>query len=557
MMLKNPAAKYTAFPPVRLADRQWPGRTITEAPMWMSTDLRDGNQALFEPMNVERKMRMFKRLCAIGVKEIEVAFPSASQTDFDFVRKLIEEKHIPDDVTIEVLTQAREHLIRRTFESLKGARRAIVHVYNATSPTFREHVFNMSKAEVVAMATDSVRLIRALAEEIPVTEIILEYSPELFTATELDFAKEVCDAVTATWGATPDRKVILNLPTTVEIATPNVYADQIEWMHRHLARRDSVIISLHPHNDRGTAVAAAELGMMAGADRVEGCLFGNGERTGNVNLVTLALNLYTQGVPPNLDFSDINAVARDYEHCTQLPIHPRHPYVGDLVFTAFSGSHQDAIKKGFARQRPEELWNLPYLPIDPADLGRSYESVIRINSQSGKGGIAYLLENEYGVAMPRRLQVEFSGVVQRHTDEHGGEMEAADIWALFSQTYLENDQPFRYVGHHLFEEGQAQGIRLSVERNGETYVLTGKGNGPIDAAVHAFGTLGVAVQVRSYEEKSMGKGEDAKACAFMEVMLAGGDRECFGVGMDANIVTASIRALVSGVDRLSAGAAGK
>jgi 2-isopropylmalate synthase len=550
MMLQNPATKYTAFPPVKLDDRQWPGRTITKAPIWMSTDLRDGNQALFEPMNAERKMRMFKRLCAIGLKEIEVSFPSASQTDFDFVRKLIEEKHIPDDVTIEVLAPAREPLIRRTFESLKGARRAIVHIYNATSRPFREIVFGMDKAEVVNMAVSAVKLVRQLCEENPETEWVLEYSPETFTATELDFALEVCNAVTEAWGATPDRKIILNLPTTVEMATPNIYADQIEWMHRNLARRDSILISLHPHNDRGTAVAAAELGLMAGADRVEGCLFGNGERTGNVDLVTVALNMYTQGVSPNLDFSDINAVARDYEHCTQLPIHPRHPYVGDLVFTAFSGSHQDAIKKGFARQRPEEQWNLPYLPVDPADLGRSYESVIRINSQSGKGGIAYLLETEYGVVMPRRLQVEFSGEVQRYTDTHGGEMEASDIWALFSRTYLENEAPVAYVEHHLFEEGSAQGIRLTVQRNGEKYVLTGKGNGPIDAAVHALGSVGVAVQVRSYEERSMGKGEDAKACAFMEVMLAGGERECYGVGMDANIVTASLRALISGVARL-------
>ncbi len=553
MMLKDPATKYSAFPPVQLDDRQWPGRTITQAPMWMSTDLRDGNQALFEPMNVERKMRMFKRLCAIGVKEIEVAFPSASQTDFDFVRKLIEEKHIPEDVTIEVLAPAREALIRRTFESLKGARRAIVHIYNATARPFREIVFGMEKAEVVNMAVSAVKLVRQLCEENPGTEWVLEYSPEAFTATELDFALEICNAVTEAWGATPENKIILNLPTTVEMATPNIYADQIEWMHRHLARRDSILISLHPHNDRGTAVAAAELGLMAGADRVEGCLFGNGERTGNVDLVTLALNMYTQGVAPNLDFSDINAVARDYEHCTQLPIHPRHPYVGDLVFTAFSGSHQDAIKKGFARQRPEELWSLPYLPVDPADLGRSYESVIRINSQSGKGGIAYLLETEYGVAMPRRLQVEFSSEVQRYTDTHGGEMEAADIWALFSRTYLESGDPIRYVEHHLFEEGNAQGIRLTVQKNGEPHVLTGRGNGPIDAAVHALGSIGIPVQVRSYEEKSMGKGEDAKACAFMEVMLAGGDRECYGVGMDANIVTASIRALISGVDRLLGG----
>ena len=550
-MLKNPASKYTAFPPIRLENRQWPSRTITHAPIWMSSDLRDGNQALFEPMNGERKMRMFRTLCGVGFKQIEVGFPSASQTDFDFVRKLIEEKHIPDDVTIEVLAPAREELIRRTIEACKGARRAIVHVYNATSKPFREFVFGLSKDEVVAMAVASVKLVRRLCDENPGTEWMLEYSPEHFTGTELDFALEVCDAVTEAWGATPSRKVILNLPTTVEMATPNVYADQIEWMHRHLARRDSVVLSLHPHNDRGTAVAATELAMMAGADRVEGCLFGNGERTGNVDLVTLALNLYTQGVDPQLDFSDINAVARSYEHCTQLPIHPRHPYVGDLVFTAFSGSHQDAIKKGFAVQTPEGAWNMPYLPIDPADLGRSYDSVIRINSQSGKGGVAYLIEAEYGVAMPRRLQVEFSGEVQKRTDQHGGEMEAADIWALFAKTYLDTATPLRYVEHHLFEDGKAQGIRMVVTMDdGTTRTLTGEGNGPIDAAVHALSTVGIAVEVRSYEERSMGKGGDARACAFMEVTRPGGERDYFGVGMDGNIVTASIKALISGVNRL-------
>ena len=550
MMLKQPSTKYAAFPPVKLENRQWPGRTITAAPIWMSTDLRDGNQALFEPMNGERKMRMFKTLCEAGFKEIEVAFPSASQTDFDFVRKLIEEKHIPDDVTIEVLAPAREALIRRTIESLAGARRAIVHIYNATSKPFREIVFGMSKAEVVNMAVAAVKLVRELTDERPETEWVLEYSPENFTATELDFALEVCNAVSEAWGATPQRKIILNLPTTVEMATPNVYADQIEWMHRHLARRDSVLISLHPHNDRGTAVAAAELGLMAGADRVEGCLFGSGERTGNVDLVTLALNLYTQGISPNLDFSDINAVARSFEHCTQMPIHPRHPYVGDLVFTAFSGSHQDAIKKGFSAQDAHALWNLPYLPIDPADLGRSYDSVIRINSQSGKGGVAYLLETEYGVVMPRRLQVEFSAVVQRYTDAHGGEMEAADIWSLFAQTYLETRAPVQYIEHHLFEDGKMQGIRLTVEQDGQMQVLAGQGNGPIDAAVHALQSVGIKLQVRSYEERSMGKGGDAQACAFMEVTHNGNDRECYGIGMDPNIVTASIRALISGVNRL-------
>jgi len=549
--------KYSAFPPVRLADRQWPGRVIEQAPIWMSTDLRDGNQALFEPMNAEKKMRMFKTLCTIGFKEIEIAFPSASETEFGFVRSLIEGGHIPEDVTIEVLTQAREHLIRRTFESIRGAKQAIVHVYNATCPTFRETVFNMSKAEVVAMATDAVRLIRTLADEMPETKVTLEYSPELFTATELDFAKEVCDAVTAVWGATPERKVILNLPTTVEIATPNIYADQIEWMHRNLERRDSVIISLHPHNDRGTAVAAAELGLMAGADRVEGCLFGNGERTGNVDLVTLALNMHTQGVDPRLDFSDINAIARTFEHCTQLPIHPRHPYVGDLVFTAFSGSHQDAIKKGFAAQKADEPWSVPYLPIDPADVGRSYDSVIRVNSQSGKGGIAYLMETEHGVVMPRRLQVEFSGVVQQHTDTHGGEVSADDIWAIFSRTYLENAAPVRYREHHLYEHGTAQGIRLSVDIDGTPHILTGEGNGPINAAVHALQSAGITLQVRSYEERSMvpiGEDGNARAVAFMEVAgKDGGDR--YGVGTDSNIVTASIKALISAINRIQSGQA--
>ncbi len=557
-MMRNTTAKYHAFPPVNLVDRNWPSRSITKAPIWMSTDLRDGNQAPFEPMNAEKKMRMFKTLCDIGFKQIEIAFPSASETEFGFVRGLIEGGHIPDDVTIEVLTQAREHLIHRTFESLKGAKQAIVHVYNATCKTFRDNVFGMSKAEVVAMAVDAVRLMRQLADELEKssgTKITLEYSPELFTATELDFAKEVCDAVTAAWGATPERKVILNLPTTVEIATPNIYADQIEWMHKNLARRDSVIISLHPHNDRGTAVAAAELGLMAGADRVEGCLFGNGERTGNVDLVTLALNMYTQGVDPQLDFSDINAVARTFEHCTQLPIHPRHPYVGDLVFTAFSGSHQDAIKKGFSAQKADEQWSVPYLPIDPADVGRSYDSVIRVNSQSGKGGIAYLMETEHGVVMPRRLQVEFSGVVQKHTDEHGGEVTADDIWNIFSSTYLESTAPIHYREHHLFEHGSAQGIRLSIDIDGTPHILNGEGNGPINAAVNALKCAGINIQVRSYEERSMtpiGEDGNARACAFMEI-AGKNSGECYGVGVDSNIVTASLKALLSGANRLTAG----
>lgn len=553
MMLKDPSQKYAAFPPVALADRQWPGKTITQAPIWMSTDLRDGNQALFEPMNSERKMRMFKMLCEVGVKEIEVAFPAASQTDFDFVRKLIEENHIPDDVWIEVLAPAREELIRRSFESLKGAKRAIIHIYNATSKPFREIVFGMSKDEVINMAVSAIKLVKTLADAHPETEWRLQYSPETFTATELDFALEICNAVTEAWGATPKRKVILNLPTTVEVTTPNVYADQIEWMHRNLKRRDSVIISLHPHNDRGTAVAAAEFGLMAGAERIEGCLLGNGERTGNVDLITVALNMYTQGISPKLDFSDINAVARCVEHCTQIPVHPRHPYVGDLVFTAFSGSHQDAIKKGFSAREARAHWNLPYLPIDPADLGRAYDSVIRINSQSGKGGIAYLLETEYGIVMPRRLQVEFSAEVQRYTDEHGGEMEPADIWRLFSDTYLETVQPFAYVKHKLLDPNGTQGIVLTVKHDGQERELTGHGNGPIDAAVDALRSIGLKLQVRSYEERSIGSSEEggnARACAFIEVTQPNDEQECYGIGIHANIVTASICALISGANRL-------
>ncbi|HUW00068.1 MAG TPA: 2-isopropylmalate synthase [Gallionella sp.] len=551
-MLKHPDTKYRAFPPVNLVDRQWPNRTITKPPVWMSTDLRDGNQSLFEPMNAERKMRMFRMLCDIGFKEIEVAFPSASETDFNFVRELIEGNHIPADVTIEVLTQAREHLIRRTMESLKDAHRAIVHVYNPISKPFRDIVFRMSRAEVVEMAVSAVKLVKQLTQEQPETEWVLEYSPETFTAAELDFSLEICNAVTEAWDATPDDKVIINLPTTVELATPNVYADQIEWMHRHLARRDSIILSLHTHNDRGTAVASAELALMAGADRVEGCLFGNGERTGNVDIVTLALNLYTQGVDPGLNFSDINAVARNVEYCNQLPIHPRHPYVGDLVFTAFSGSHQDAIKKGFAVQQPDQLWNVPYLPIDPKDVGRNYDSVIRVNSQSGKGGIAYLLETEYGVVMPRRLQVEFSGVVQKHADNHGGEISAADIWQLFSSTYIDTSVPFHYLEHHLFETGKMQGIRINAEIQGMPRLLVGEGNGPIDAAVHALRSAGIYVQVRSYEERSMrssNEAGDAQACAFIEIAHSDGGKECFGVGMDENIVTASIKAIVSSINR--------
>ncbi|EGK69716.1 2-isopropylmalate synthase [Methyloversatilis universalis FAM5] len=549
-MLKQPNTKYRPVTPIPLADRQWPSRSITRAPIWMSTDLRDGNQALFEPMNGERKMRMFKMLVDIGFKQIEVAFPSASDTDFSFVRTLIEGGHIPDDVTIEVLTQARPHLIERTIESLRGVKRAIVHVYNATSPTFRRVVFDMSRDEVKQLAVDSTLLIKRLTDAQPDTEWTFQYSPETFTATELDFAKEVCDAVVEAWGGTPARPVILNLPATVEIATPNHYADQIEWMHRNLANRASVVLSVHPHNDRGTAVAAAELAVMAGADRIEGCLFGHGERTGNVDLVTLALNLYTQGVDPGLDFSRINDIARTVEQCTQIPVHARHPYAGDLVFTAFSGSHQDAIRKGFAAQKPDAVWEVPYLPIDPADVGRTYDSIIRVNSQSGKGGVTWLLESEYGVTLPRRLQVEFSTAVQQLTDSSGQEVRAADIWKLFAQQYFETTAPFVYVTHHLREAGDEQGIELVLRVDGVERTLSGRGNGPIAAALDA---LGVPARVHDFEERAIGHGADAAAIAFVECVIDGVPGTTFGAGMHRNIITASLLAVISGLNR----AAGK
>jgi 2-isopropylmalate synthase len=545
-MLKNPATKYHSFKPINLTDRQWPSRVITRAPIWMSTDLRDGNQALFEPMNAQRKMRMFKTLVQIGFKEIEVAFPSASQTDFNFVRELIEGGHIPDDVTIEVLTQARDDLIERTFESLRGAPRAIVHLYNATAPEFRRIVFGLEKSGVKELAQNAARTMKRLADATPDTHFTLQYSPEVFSGTELEFAKEVCDAVFDIWQPTPEHKAIVNLPATVEMATPNVYADQIEWMHRNLARRDSLIVSVHPHNDRGTAVAAAELAVMAGADRVEGCLFGNGERTGNVDLVTLALNLYTQGVDPELDFSNINEVARTAEECTQLPVHPRHPYVGDLVFTAFSGSHQDAIKKGFAVQKPDAIWEVPYMPIDPSDLGRTYDSVIRVNSQSGKGGIAYLLEQGYGVVLPRRLQVDFSSAVQRFTDSSGQEVTPAQIWELFQQEYVQNTSPIHYVGHSLSERDGREHIKLTVDIHGSRRVLNGEGNGPLDALMQA---IGAPVRIQHYEERALTQGADARAVAVAEMAGADVAGSAFGVGVDANLVTASIRAVISGVNR--------
>lgn len=458
-MLKDPSQKYRPFPAINLPDRTWPSKTITEVPIWCSSDLRDGNQSLIEPMDAAKKMRFFKTLVQVGLKQIEVAFPSASDTDFNFVRELIEGNHIPDDVTIQVLTQAREDLITRTFESLRGAKKAIVHVYNATAPSFRRIVFNQDKQGVVDIATNAAKLIKKLAAEQPDTQWSFQYSPEIFSSTELEFSVEVCNAVIDVWQPTPDNKIILNLPATVECATPNVYADQIEWFGRHVDKRDSVIISLHTHNDRGTGVAATELGLMAGADRVEGCLFGNGERTGNVDLVTLALNMYTQGLHPQLDFSDIDAVRKVVEECNQLPVHPRHPYVGDLVHTAFSGSHQDAIRKGFAQQKEDAIWEVPYLPIDPADIGRDYEAVIRVNSQSGKGGITFLLEQEYGISLPRRMQIEFSQVVQGETDRLGLEMTAQQIYSLLENEYLKATSPYVLASHRLQEEN---GDRKSV-----------------------------------------------------------------------------------------------
>ncbi len=547
-MLTQPNKKYRAFEPIKLPDRHWPSVILTQPPLWCSVDLRDGNQALIEPMDAHRKLQMFELLIKTGFKEIEVGFPAASQTDFDFVRQIIEQRMIPDDVTIQVLTQARPELIARSFEALRGARRAIVHLYNSTSTVQRRVVFNLDMPGIIEIAVRGAECVLHHAQQQPDTEWIFQYSPESFTGTELDFAVQICDAVTAVWQPTPERKVILNLPATVEMATPNVYADQIEWFIRHINNRNNLIISLHPHNDRGTAVAAAELGMMAGADRVEGTLFGNGERTGNVDVVTLAMNLYTQGIHPKLDFSNINEAARCVEHCNQLPIHPRHPYVGDLVFTAFSGSHQDAIKKGFAARKDDDVWEVPYLPIDPRDLGRTYESVIRVNSQSGKGGIAYLLERDYDLALPRRLQIEFSQVVQCVTDTSGKELSSNEIWNLFEREYLHQEGRYQYYSHQLVTSQDGHGhehllIKLG-ERGNET-LFKGTGNGPINALMDA---LDLQCDVLSYEERSIGSGSNAKAIAFVEITTPS-RITLFGVGMHGNIVTASLIAVLSAVNR--------
>lgn len=547
-MLKDPSSKYRAFPVINLPDRTWPSKTIDTAPIWCSSDLRDGNQSLIEPMDAVKKLRFWKTLVQVGVKEIEASFPAASQTDFDFVRTLIEEGHIPDDTTIQVLTQGREDLIERTFESLRGAKKAIVHLYNATSPSFRRIVFNQDKDGIKAIAVNAAKLFVKYAALQPDTEWTFEYSPETFSATELEFAKEVCDAVIEVWNPTPEHKMILNLPATVECATPNIYADQIEWFGRNINRRDSVIISLHTHNDRGTGVAATELGLMAGADRVEGCLFGNGERTGNVDLVTVALNMYTQGLDPQLDFSDIDGVRKVVEECNQIQVHPRHPYVGDLVHTAFSGSHQDAIRKGFSQQKPDALWEVPYLPIDPADIGRSYEAVIRVNSQSGKGGIAYLLEQEYGISLPRRMQIEFSQVVQRETDRLGLEMTAKQIHSLLISEYLQANTPYALVSHRLQEENGNSNVEVEVasKGQGETNLhWRGKGNGALEALVAG---LPVPVEIMDYNEHAIGAGTNAKAAAYIELRV-NGERAVHGVGIDENITTASFKALFSALNR--------
>ena len=551
-MLKDPSAKYRPYTIKPLADRRWPDVKITRPPLWCSVDLRDGNQALIEPMDAERKRRMFQLLVATGFKQIEVGFPSASQTDYDFICELIDNDLIPEDVTIQVLTQARADLIKRSFESLRGAPRAVMHYYNATAPLFRRVVFKQDKPATVKLATEAGKLIAELAAAQSDTRWSFEYSPETFSFTEQDFALEICEAVMDVFRPTPQNPIILNLPTTVEVSTPNVYADQIEWFCRNMTRRDSALISLHPHNDRGCGVAAAELGLMAGADRVEGTLFGNGERTGNVDIVTLALNMYTQGVDPGLDFSNINEAARLVEYCNQLPIHPRHPYVGDLVFTAFSGSHQDAIRKGFAERKEGDVWEIPYLPIDPRDVGRTYESVIRVNSQSGKGGVAYLLEQEYHVSLPRRLQIEFSPVVQAVTDSSGKEVTAAAIWQLFENEYLAQEgREYQYRGHHLVtatDGSDGELLTLNIVRQGQPMQLTGRGNGPIDALVHA---LALPFDVLSYEEKSIGKGSEARAAAFVEITTPS-RVTLFGVGVHANIITASILAVLSAVRRADA-----
>ena len=562
-----PVGKYVPFQDqikVHLPDRTWPDRVMAQAPRWCAVDLRDGNQALIDPMDAERKMRMFQLLVRMGYKEIEVGFPSASQTDFDFVRQLVEGGHIPADVTIQVLTQCRDHLIERTFDAIRGARSAIVHFYNSTSVLQRRVVFGMDQDGIVDIALQGARLCRKLEETVPDTDVYYEYSPESYTGTELEFAARICNEVIDVIDPTPDHKMIINLPATVEMATPNVYADSIEWMTRHIERRESVVLSLHPHNDRGEGVAAAELGYLAGADRIEGCLFGNGERTGNVCLVTLGMNLFSQGIDPQVDFSDMAEIRRTVEYCNQLPVHERHPWGGDLVYTAFSGSHQDAIKKGFEDMDKRAAaggvgiddldWGVPYLPIDPHDIGRTYEAVVRVNSQSGKGGVSYLLKAEHGLDLPRRLQVEFSQVVQRRTDTQGGEMSAAQIWELFSDEYLFAEDPAHRWGRFAPMrttisglEGGGDAIEGSIIVDGVETTISGTGNGPIAAFIDALQPLGVDVRVMDYAEHALSAGGDARAAAYVECAI--GDRILWGVGLHESIVRASLRGIMSALNR--------
>ncbi|WP_330467876.1 2-isopropylmalate synthase [Streptomyces longwoodensis] len=560
-----PVHKYGQYEQVEIPDRTWPDRRVTAAPRWLSTDLRDGNQALIDPMSPERKRRMFDQLVAMGYKEIEVGFPASGQTDFDFVRSIIEEEGaIPDDVTISVLTQAREDLIERTVESLRGARRATVHLYNATAPVFRRVVFRGSKDDIKQIAVDGTRLVMEYAEKLlgPETEFGYQYSPEIFTDTELDFALEVCEAVMDVWQPGPGREIILNLPATVERSTPSTHADRFEWMHRNLSRREYVCLSVHPHNDRGTAVAAAELALMAGADRVEGCLFGQGERTGNVDLVTLGMNLFSQGVDPQIDFSDIDEIRRTWEYCNQMEVHPRHPYVGDLVYTSFSGSHQDAIKKGFDAMEAEAEakgvtvddieWAVPYLPIDPKDVGRSYEAVIRVNSQSGKGGIAYVLKNDHKLELPRRMQIEFSKLIQAKTDAEGGEITPKDIWAVFQDEYLPNpDNPWGRIqvrtGQSTTDTDGIDTLTVEATVDGEDTVLSGSGNGPISAFFDALQSIGIDVRLLDYQEHTMSEGASAQAASYIECAIDG--QVLWGIGIDANTTRASLKAVVSAVNR--------
>ncbi len=546
--------KYKSFNPVNKENRKWPSQTIKKAPMWCSVDLRDGNQALIEPMGDERKRRMFDLLCKIGFKQIEIGFPAASQTDFDFTRYLITEKIIPSDVTIQVLTQARPEIIKRTFEALEGAQNAILHFYNSTSTLQRRVVFDKDKEGVKQIATDAAKLIKELAEKYKTTNWSFEYSPESFTGTELDYAVSVCDEVVDILKDSSDNKIIINLPATVEMSTANIYGDQIEWMSENFKNRENICLSLHPHNDRGTAVAASEFGLMAGADRVEGTLFGNGERTGNVDIVTLALNMYSQGINPNLDFSQINNVMREVEYCNQLPVHPRHPYAGDLVFTAFSGSHQDAIKKGLnaLRSSNDPQWEVPYLPIDPADLGRTYEAVVRINSQSGKGGVAFLLEKDHGVSLPRRLQISMSQKIQKIADETGKEISTSEIWEIFHTNFVMPKSGHSFKNYSLKTSNSTNAsdhIKAEIEIGGENHEISGSGNGPIDAFINALNQkLSIDIKVSDYHQNAISSGSDAQAAAYIEIQK--GDKTSWGVGINPNTTKASFEAIIVGVAKL-------